>query len=163
MLDVLASSLASQLLQGSVAHTGFVNHTKHCRSRLAGEGGMSGNRDAGCPGLFAGKLSSHRGFLRTQDLSATQNTVGAGLPAKAVCQATGMLDVPASSLASQLLQGFSANTGFVSHTTHCRSRLAGEGGVSGNRDAGCAGLFAGKPAPTGIFCEHRICEPHKTL
>jgi hypothetical protein len=34
-----------------------------------------------------------------------QNTVGAGLPAMAVCQATGMLDVMASSLAGQLPQG----------------------------------------------------------
>ena len=36
----------------------------------------------------------------------TQNIVGAGLPAMAVGQAISMLNVPASSLASQLPQGF---------------------------------------------------------
>jgi hypothetical protein len=37
-------------------------------------------------------------------VSGGDHLVGAGLPAKTVCQAREMLDVPASSLASQLLQ-----------------------------------------------------------
>ncbi|MNF88851.1 hypothetical protein D3C84_713540 [compost metagenome] len=45
----------------------------------------------------------------------------------------------------------------------CGSGLAREGGVSGDGDVGCAGLFAGKPAPTGIFGEHRICVWQKSI
>jgi hypothetical protein len=70
----------------------------------------------------------------SQGVTATdphRSPVGAGLPAKAACQAKAILNVPASSLASQLLQGSSVNTTFVNATKHCRSRLAGEGVVSG--------------------------------
>jgi hypothetical protein len=79
--------------------------------------------------------------------------VGAGLLAKAACQARTMSDGPTSSRASALLQWngvhpvrtTSAGDGF--HRTY-RSRLAGEGGVSGEDDVGWADLFAGKRAPT---------------
>ena len=79
--------------------------------------------------------------------------VGAGLLAKAACQARTMSDGPTSSRASALLQWngvhpvrtTSAGDGF--HRT-CRSRLAGEGGVSGDDDVGWADVFAGKRAPT---------------
>ncbi len=37
----------------------------------------------------------------------------------------------------------------------CGSGLARDGVLSGNVDVGCAGLFAGKPAPTG-FCVCRM-------
>jgi hypothetical protein len=60
-----------------------------------------------------------------------------------------MLDV-ASSLASQLLQVYERFRDLRLAVIHCRSRLAGEGGVSGDEGVGCAGLFAGKPAPTGL-------------
>jgi hypothetical protein len=79
------------------------------------------------------------------------------LPAKAVGQAREMLAVPASSLASQRLQVYWALAEFASGLIHCRSRLAGEGGVSGDGDAGCTGLFAGKPAPTGLLVAGGIC------
>jgi hypothetical protein len=61
------------------------------------------------------------------------------------------LAVPASSLASQLLQVYWALPGFAFGGDRCRSRLAGDGGVSGEEDVGCAGLIAGKPAPTGLW------------
>ncbi|POA47677.1 hypothetical protein C1893_14605 [Pseudomonas sp. MPR-ANC1] len=38
----------------------------------------------------------------------------------------------------------------TSHGT-CGSGLARDGGVSGNDNVGCAGLIAGKPAPTGFY------------
>ncbi|OMQ31267.1 hypothetical protein BKX96_27055 [Pseudomonas putida] len=79
------------------------------------------------------------------------------MPAKAVGQAMEMLAVPALSLASQLLQVYGALAEFASGLIHCRSRLAGEGGGSGEGDAGCAGLFAGKPAPTGLLGAGGIC------
>ncbi|GAB6406078.1 hypothetical protein PMHK_35060 [Pseudomonas sp. MHK4] len=70
------------------------------------------------------------------------------MPAKAVCQVREILDV-ASSLASQRLQVYERFRDLRLAVIHCRSRLAGEGGVSGEGDAGF-GLFAGKPAPTGL-------------
>ena len=85
------------------------------------------------------------------------------MPAMAVFQATGMLDVLASSLASQLLQGAAVNTRIVNDAKHCKSRLAGHGGGSVNGGVELAGLIAGKPAPTGGCCEHKDCERHKTL
>jgi len=36
----------------------------------------------------------------------------------------------------------------ANYSNYCGSWLASEGGVSGEVDVGCAGLFAGKPAPT---------------
>ena len=73
----------------------------------------------------------------------------------AACQATVMLDVPASSRASPLPQGFSVDTVIVyDGGKKCGSggaaiRLARDGGVSGNSDVGCAGLIASRLAPTG--------------
>ena len=51
-------------------------------------------------------------------VSGGDHLVGAGLPAKTVCQAREMLDVPASSLASQLLQVYWVLPGFVSGGDH---------------------------------------------
>ncbi|OMQ40653.1 hypothetical protein BKX96_02280 [Pseudomonas putida] len=79
------------------------------------------------------------------------------MPAKAVGQAREMLAVSASSLASQRLQVYWALPEFASGLILCRSRLAGEGGGSGEGDVGCAGLFAGKPAPTGLLGAAGVC------
>jgi hypothetical protein len=48
-------------------------------------------------------------------------------------------------------------------TKSCRSRLAGDGGGSGNEDVDRAGLIASKPAPTGSCGGHRVCERLKIL
>jgi hypothetical protein len=64
-----------------------------------------------------------------------------------------MLDGLASSLAGQLPQGSAVNPDFENNTKHCGSRLAGDGGGSDDKVVGCAGLIAGKPAPTGICGE----------
>ncbi|VVP93974.1 hypothetical protein PS928_01921 [Pseudomonas fluorescens] len=61
-----------------------------------------------------------------------------------------MLNAPASSLASQLLQGSAVPAPRVNTANPCRSWLASESGVSGEADVECTGLFAGKPAPTRI-------------
>jgi hypothetical protein len=74
------------------------------------------------------------------------NSVGASLLAKALCLADGGC--------AGLFAGKRAPTRDSTHPDHlrrprfCRSRLAGEGVVSGDNDGGCAGLFAGKRAPT---------------
>jgi hypothetical protein len=79
--------------------------------------------------------------------------VGAGLLAKAACQAMTMSGGPTSSRASALLQwklrafsGLHVDRAGLHHIR--RSRLAGEGGVSGEDDVGWADVFAGKRAPT---------------
>ncbi|VVO36717.1 hypothetical protein PS710_05479 [Pseudomonas fluorescens] len=69
----------------------------------ARECGVTGDIDVGCTGLFAGKPAPTFELRRAQYLCTTRSSVGAGLPAKAAHRATSMLDVPASSLASQLL------------------------------------------------------------
>jgi hypothetical protein len=38
----------------------------------------------------------------------------------------------------------------------CRSWLASDGGLSANINIGCTGLFAGKPAPTGLMSYKKI-------
>jgi hypothetical protein len=134
------------------------------------------------------RADAYDGIVAYSQTDFTEDaSVGAGLPAMAVCQAMEMLAVPASSLASQLLQIVgccrewrlavnpvamavgqamemlaapssslaSQLLQFVGRCREwrlavipCRSRLAGDGGVSGDGDVGCAGLIAGKPAPT---------------
>ncbi len=69
------------------------------------------------------------------------------MPAKAACQSTSMRDVSPLSLASSH-RGSLPVTGLVFTPIPCRSRLAGEGGVSVDINAGCQSAFAGKPAPT---------------
>jgi hypothetical protein len=86
----------------------------------------------------------------------------------AVGQPITILNVPTSSLASQLPQGFGIGSGFVvgsglvaRHIT-CGScgatiRLASDGGESANINLECADLIAGKPAPTGFRGVSDIC------
>src|SRR3990167_1553650 len=74
--------------------------TAPCRSRLAGESGGSVDIDVGCWAAFAGKPAPTRNWRRAWGLLSTQPPVGAGLPAKAVGQATSMLNVSPPSRAS---------------------------------------------------------------
>jgi hypothetical protein len=85
------------------------------------------------------------------------------LPAMAVCQATVMLDVPASSLAGQLPQFFVVSLAIADDPIPCRSWLAGDDGVSGDSDIECAGLFAGRPAPTVILVSLVLADNHKSV
>ena len=83
--------------------------------------------------------------------------VGAGLPAMAVCQPPSMLNEPASSRASPLPQWFWVFANFAYTHQTCGSGLARDGGVSGNIDFDCAGLIAGKPAPTVVLGVRKFC------
>ena len=67
------------------------------------------------------------------------------MPAKAVSQATQVLAVLASSLASQL-RFFGCCRDLCLAVIPCRSWLASEDGESGEGGVGCAGVIAGKPA-----------------
>jgi hypothetical protein len=79
-----------------------------------------------------------------------QKPVGASLLAKAVGQATLMLDVLTPSRASSLPQGGCGWLGICGVTNNqCGSEPARDGGGSGNGDADCADAFASKLAPTG--------------
>ncbi len=103
------------------------DNTSPCGSGLARDGGVSVNINAGCYGLIAGK------------------------PAPTVLKCS-------TYLCSHTIQCGSkrpcANP--ADNTSPCGSGLARDGGVSVNINAGCDGLIAGKPAPTGIFIEHSI-------
>ncbi|MCH4876603.1 hypothetical protein EQV97_04285 [Pseudomonas sp. TMW22090] len=84
--------------------------------------------------------------------------MGAGLPAKTECQAIGMLNVPAPSRAGSLPQGSLVYPTREYDSPPCGSGLARDDGVSGDADVECAGLFAGKPAATGLSV---VLEIHK--
>ena len=92
------------------AHKSCVRPQFPCRSWLASDSGVSATRDVGCTSLIAGKPaptgigSAHKRDVRQK------SPVGAGLPAMAVYQSPVMLDVPASSPASQLPQVSAAHT-----------------------------------------------------
>ncbi len=110
MLDVPASSPASQLPRYRPRTQTRCTPKIPCRSGLASDGGVSVTRDVGCTGLIAGKPaptgigSAHKRDVRQK------SPVGAGLPAMALYQSPVMLDVPASSPASQLPQVSAAHT-----------------------------------------------------
>ena len=94
--------------RGSVADAESVfGSDQNCRSEPAREGGGSGTGDGECTGLFAGKPAPTGDSRRTWNLRSTAiQTVGASLLAKAVCQSPVMVNVPASSRAGSVLQGF---------------------------------------------------------
>src|SRR5471030_938165 len=73
-----------------------------CGSWLACESGGSGSEDVRCAGLFAGKPAPTLNVRTDTKPGLDVNSVGAGLPAKAVDQAARTLDVPAPSQASLL-------------------------------------------------------------
>ncbi len=106
---------------------------------------------------------SHRFNGYTQNLRTTRIIVGASLLAMVVCQAMWMLDVPASSRASSLPQVQWLYAKSANYPNHRGSELARDGGVSGDVDAGCAGLIASKLAPTGSMAIRKICELPKSL
>ncbi len=124
--------------------------------------------DVDCAGLIAGKpaptviLAVHRFCIHHI------KPVGAGLPAMAVCQATSMLAVLATSRASRK-RALAPTMNLVAHRfcihpyQTCGSGLARDGGVSGNIDVGCAGLIASRLAPTMNLVGHGFCiHPHQT-
>jgi len=108
------------------------------------------------------KLSLHLWVL-PGSAAWLQSPVGAGLLAKAAGQETWMLDLPAPSRASPLPQVQWLYAKSANYSNHCGSGLARESGVSGEVDAGCAGLIASKLAPTGLVAVRKICELLKSL
>ncbi|MDM8191469.1 hypothetical protein QUS05_09875, partial [Pseudomonas fluorescens] len=98
--------------------------------------------------------------------------VGAGLLAKAVCQAMMVSNVPTPSRASSLPQFFRHGWGFVvwqyklvfevakdlgESSIYCGSGLARESGVSGDDGVECADAFASRLAPTVFSAWLGIC------
>jgi hypothetical protein len=75
-----------------------------CGSGLARDGGVSGDIDVGCAGLIAGKPAPTVFVVSPDICNHPQSLVGAGLLAMTVCQVALILNVLASSLASQLPQ-----------------------------------------------------------
>ncbi|AUM70990.1 hypothetical protein C0J56_20450 [Pseudomonas fluorescens] len=78
--------------------------------------------------------------------------MGAGLLAKAVCQATSMLTVPASSRAGSLPQMICGGPRTQTHLRLiCGAELARDCGGSACINVECLTAFASKPAPTGFY------------
>jgi hypothetical protein len=99
-----------------------------------------------------GQARSHRDGGRPWDWRSLQiKTVGASLLAIAACLLTSLLNVPPSSRASPLPQGWWSAAGLAfTADQNCGSELARDSGLTADIAAECAGLFAGKPAPTGM-------------
>jgi len=105
-------------------------------------------KNCGCADAFAGKPAPTGPLSCSKFVSAAEN-VGAGLLAKALCQAQRLW------MCRRLRWQASSHRSFVvlqvcERRQNCGSELARESAVSGAVDCGCADAFAGKPAPTGI-------------
>src|SRR5690349_2104390 len=89
---------------------------QNCGRELARDSGGSANISVGCAGLFAGKPAPTRDCGRPWDWRSLKlKTVGESLLAIAAGQPIFLLDVPASSRASPLLQGIVAGRGIGVH------------------------------------------------
>jgi hypothetical protein len=195
VLDVLASSLASQLPQFRRRFQNLCLYAKPCRSEPARDGGGSVNIDvawkdaiasrltptggggsgtknvgAGLPAMAVGpstwcwmcwphrwQASSHSfgGVLKI--LCWAQNPVGVSLLAMAVVQSILMLPGRTLSRAGSLLQGLWFGHENVWELACQRWRWGSRRGV------GCAGLIAGKPAPTVLAVCSKNCAGRKVL
>ena len=126
----------------------------HCGSGLARDSGESVCQDVGRADVIASKLAPTLDLQWARNLCSTQFLLWEqSLLAKAVGQLAWMLDVPASSRASPLPHLACTSPRSPSQPKFpCGSELARDSGGSACLDAGCAGLFASKPAPTyGLY------------
>ena len=110
-----------------------------------------------------GQARFHRYPGCTQFRRSPQNLVGAGLPAKAVCQPINTHAMPTPSRASPLPQVSWLYSVSPFTAEPCGSWLASESGVSANRYTCYADAFAGKPAPTGILAVLNFAVHRRTL
>ncbi|MDB5993722.1 MAG: hypothetical protein JWP42_858 [Pseudomonas sp.] len=126
------------------------NTEVHCGSELAREGGVSGKNDIGCAGPFAGKPVPTGSnvvctIVKTPSLLWERACSRRRCVRQERCWMCWPLRGQARSHRVRCCLHHCENT-----EVHCGSELAREGGVPGKNDVGCAGLFAGKPAPTGF-------------
>src|SRR5580698_1955703 len=94
------------------------------------------------------QASSHRSCVRRRFLRRIKVLWERACPRTAVCQTQTMLNVSASSQASQLPQILRSPPIFASDKSPVGAGLPANCGVSNADDVECVGLFAGKPAPT---------------
>ena len=150
MMDVPPSSRASPLPHRFLVVDKISVHRRSLLgAKLARDSGGSACIDVGCAGLFAGKPAP------TLDLQWARNLCSAQFPlweqsllAMAVGLLASMMDVPpsrASSLPHRFLVVYKIS---VHRRSLWGAKLARDSGESACIDVGCAGLFAGKPAPT---------------
>jgi len=128
---------------------------RNCGRGLARESAISGAVDCGCADAFAGKPAPTGPLSCSKFVSAAEN-VGAGLLAKALCQAQRLW------MCRRLRWQASSHRSFVvlqvcERRRNCGNGLARESAGSGAVDCGCADAFAGKPAPTGpLSCSRSV-------
>ncbi|MDT4773620.1 hypothetical protein FQZ97_57240 [compost metagenome] len=136
MLDVVASSRASSLPQGSRVTTKFVYGKNPVWERACSRWWSVSQRWCWMWWPHREQARSHRGSgLYTDFVHGRNSNVGAGLLAKVECQSVEMLDVMASSRASPLPQGIWVVHGFCARQkSKCGSELARDGSISGNQN-----------------------------
>ncbi len=108
-----------------------------------------------CTGASRSRIASAVTPAATTTLTIAARACG---PTCQTCRS--ILHVPTSSRAGSLLHWVGGVVRFYArHKSPCGSGLAREGGVPDCIDAGCAGLFASKPAPTFDPCYCQILCP----
>ncbi len=155
MLAIPTPSRASPAPTGFAVCTRLVITTNPVWERACSRKRCIRQSDAECSDAFAGKPGSHR-FCGVHKASGQHSPkVGAGLLAKAVCQAIEMLAIPTPSRASPAPTGFAVCTRLVINTAPVWERACSRKRCVRQRDAGYTDAFAGKPG------SHRFCGVHK--
>jgi len=133
-------------------------------AKLARDGGVSGDIDVECAGLFAGKPAPTVDPDSHPHLWPTHHPCGSELARDGGASVAGDIGY------AGLFAGKPAPTvdpdshPYLWPTHHpCGSGLAREGGVSGASDMGCTGLFTGRPAPTVMGVVPGFCARHRSL
>ena len=155
MLAIPTPSRASPAPTGFAVCTRLVITTNPVWERACSRKRCIRQSDAECSDAFAGKPGSHR-FCGVHKASGHHSpNVGAGLLAKAVCQAIEMLAIPTPSRASPAPTGFAVCKRQVITTNPVWERACSRKRCVRQRDAGYTDAFAGKPG------SHRFCGVHK--
>jgi hypothetical protein len=151
VLNLMTPSRAGSLPHCFVLMLGAVSTAILCGSGLARESGVSGDINVESDDAFASKPAPTLFCVVAWRCENHHSLVGVSLLAKAVCQATSMVNLMTPSRASSLPHCFVLMPGAVSTAILCGSELARESGVSGDINGESDDAFASRLAPT-LFC-----------
>ena len=137
----------AQLLQGiSVGHRMGQHPKSTVGAKLARDGCLTFNKDAGCTGLIASRLTPTRDPCRARNWVTPQNPLWEqSLLAMAAQHSTNLLNVPPSSRASSAPteDQCRAQNG-ATPKIHCGSEPARDGYSTFNKSVECTALIASK-------------------
>ncbi|OJT49341.1 hypothetical protein BSZ28_21820 [Pseudomonas moraviensis] len=112
---------------------------------------------------FRGQIGGKIQIAWCQAIRDAAGPVGASLLAISVCHSTWMYLIWRLREQARSHRDFGCAEDCGLAPDHCGSELARESGGSGDDDFECAGAFAGKPAPTGIWGATKIVDLPRTI